>query len=636
MNQDEETRYIKMITAAFHQEWPVFTRRFERRMRGYEYLRSQQYTPEQIAYYAGQKRPVNVFNVVFDKFNHILGDQLLSDQAQRVIPLSGGNPQLAATWEKILDHWHNQNDYRAEMGRTCLAGWNGGGVILPRWSNERQIDGSLVYMNEDEFCVMWDSRAKNYFCDDAQYMMRWRWMTPGQIMAVKKWERHKAKLKEIMDTTREADVLHGEGAEWMVRNMSDPKFSDKAKGQYMVLEFHEIVHETAEIVLDRATGEANVLAIKDERRKRAYLKANPNLKVVDGQAKIKYVTTIIPGLNYFLEREKADTQDGMYDIILYHPYPYGRYTHEFFGIMDPLTGPQDYVNDLQNRFLDITNKSANSGVEIVDEAYDNPEAVDSAGEAGITYHKRGKYAPMNTLRRLEGPTVHAGFEQLVHDAIFFVDLLSTSENQMGRMESRNEPASLFAQRVAQAQIRFSVPMFWLNSVKKRLNNKMIRMTQSNLNTEKLLLIADWKTGQSEQLFVNIRQGDDILNNLQTGEYEVAIDEVSKSPLIKVLQDQQRLQFTQILMKVFGPNAYRVIDWKALLEGAGLGQTEDQLALIMKFIGQLAQAQAMTGALGQTNALLDTVKKNVDLESQASDGDDAEEKNPRKTSRKAET
>ena len=42
--------------------------------------------------------------------------------------------------------------------------------------------------------------------------------------------------------------------------------------------------------------------------------------------------------------------------------------------------------------------------------------------------------------------------------------------------------------------------------------------------------------------------------------------------------------------------------------------ENQLALIKQLIGNMAQAQSKAGALQDTNMLLDTVKKNIELQS----------------------
>ncbi len=630
LKPDEWENKIKLMAETITQDWSVFSERWKLQQKAYEYLRSKQYTDEEQAYYAGQRRPTNVFNVTFDKINHICGDQLLSDQAQRVLA-KRGTMEVAATWEKVNDHWHDKNDYRSQVGRTALAGWLGCGALYPRWSNEQEIDGSLVYENEDEFGIMWDPRARKKFCDDARYMARFRWMTPRQIQEEPQWKGRREELQKLLDLTPESELLH-DGSEWKLKNFANPIFTDKHRGQYLVVEWHEIRIEEMEVLFNpQIPEEMTPFEIQDPKRRDLYLRANPQYRVIEKRWKCKYITSFIPGLNFFLNEKRADTQDGTYDILIYHPYPYGRFVVEHYGILPILIGPQNLINDLENRFLDAVNRTVNGGIEIIKDAYDNPEAVDQAGHAGTTYEKKAKFAPYNTLRRLEPPSFTGiNFETLIKDAIFFTDLLTITENQAGRKESSNEPASLFAQRVVQAQIRFAIPQYELYSLKKRLGNKNIRITQANLTTPKLLYIVDKKVGQSEPLYLNTPMGDTILNDIRTGEYEVSVDDFTKSPLAVMLRQQDIGRVTEMLIKVFGPNAAEVIDWDGFFDKMNIGDMKEQVDLIHQFMQKSMAAQSEGTALARTSAILDTVKKNVDLQ-------DAEEPAPpeagaKKTSR----
>lgn len=616
LDEKKKLSLTQQISDVILQELPVFQKRWDAHNLGLDFLRSIQYTPEQIAYYDLQKRPTNVFNIVTEKINHLLGDQLLNDQPQRVLAKAGGTQQVALVHEKILDHWHSpdQNDYKRVIGEVALHGWVQGSCLFPRWSNEREIDGSIVYGMEPMDNIMWDTRARHYFLDDAKYMLRFRWMAPDDIANEKKWKHVKDEINKLLNDTTYASQVWG-GTEWQARNAQSASFVNQKDGKYLVVEYYTMEWESVEVAYNPQTKTADILAIEDEARKQAYIDGHPELVIVESTERVKYRTTVIPGLNIFVGKEKCDTQDRKYDLIVYHPYNYANYVHQYFGLMTLLMGPQKHLNDIQNRTLDAMNKSVNPGLELVPDAYENPEALQYAGQAGFKLFKKKNFANIQTFRQFEGPQFNTAFAQATKDALFFIESLTTSENALGRSETSNEPAMLFQSRVLQSQIRFAVPNFWLNSTKCRLNNKIIRQTQANLPAERLFLITDRQTGEQQQIYVNVPWGQQILNDIRTGEYQVSVDDQQKTPMAQFLRNQTRERFAAFLQQTFGPNAYRVIDWKGLFENSDLGEMEDQLKLIEDFIGKLAAQEDQNVALVKTNAFLDTVRKNVDLNAQ---------------------
>lgn len=610
-DEDAKLHKVGLITKIVENEWSIFQqKKWLTQEKGYDYIASRQYSPDEKAYYESQKRPTNVFNVAVEKFNFILGDHFVNDVKQRVFHKAGGSPQTAQAWEDILYHYHSVNDYRMEIGRTVLAGWIGLGALYVRWSDEKDIDGGIVYSNLDEFDVMWDSRARDYFLDDAKYMIRHRWMAVGDIK--KEWPEKQRQIADRIEDMEDSDYMY-QRSDWEITAASDPKHCDKKNGKYRVIEFHEKVYEDTEIAVEPETGEANIFNLQDKRRRDMFLKANPKIKIITSRADVKKITTVIPALAVHLGERKADVQDGRYDIIIYHPYPYGRTTIDHFGLSKIIEDPQNFLNDMMNRKLDIMNKTANAGSEILEDAYHNSEDAKRFGAApGLLLRKKMGFQGQKTYERFDPPQSDPSTSEMLQEAKYFMDIISsTTENMVGRQETSNEPASLYAQRVAQGQIKFAVPTYCLNGVKQRLNQKMIALGQSNIPTNKLFLILDKKTGDSKELYVNLQAGDEILNNLNVGEFEVVVEDSNKNPTAMLVRNERKMQIVQLLTGLLGPMAAAAIDWDWLLGDTDLGDMTQLIERIKKVIQGQLDAQAQQGAIAQTQSILETAKTQAD-------------------------
>jgi len=607
---EDKLQKVLRITQVTKKEFERFSKKYKVQKEAYDYLRGKQYTDEEIKYYENLKRPTHIFNAIFEKFNYILGDHFLSDHRQRVYPRAGADPQIAELWENHLDFVHTNNEYKLNIGKILLAGWLGFGVGYIRWSNEKDILGSIVYSDEDEFGLLWDSRAMHPFLDDAKYVIRNRWMTVSDILDQKSWDTKG--LKELMDATENSEFLWE--SEDMLDNAVDARFQDKKNGMYRVIEFHTIKREMAEIAYDPVKHEAIVLEFKDKRRRDLYLKAHPDFVVMEKKAKIKRVTTVLPSFNWLLQDKKAETQDGTYDIIPYSPYPFAKHTIDYFGLFQLAKSPQDFLNDMENRTLDIINKTVNAPTELVPEAYDNPEDVINYGSMpGLVMLKKKEFLGRDTFRRYDPPKFPFATSNMAQEAKEFLEMLTATNELVGREEDKGAPASLYAQKVAQGQVKFAVPKYMFNLFKKRLNEKIIKMTQRNVTTTQWLSVQN-PDGTRQHVLVNIPYGDQILNNITVGEYEIVIDSAERNPLAVTVRNNLKREIVQnILVPLFGPNAAQVIDWDWLFANSDLGDMSKQLEKIKQVLGQMSEQQQEAGALQRLNAILDTTKKNVELQ-----------------------
>jgi len=72
------------------------------------------------------------------------------------------------TWENVIDTLALNSEANENVGNTLLTRLIRLGVMYPRYSDELQVGGSLVFGNVDELELMFDSGAKRAFADDAK------------------------------------------------------------------------------------------------------------------------------------------------------------------------------------------------------------------------------------------------------------------------------------------------------------------------------------------------------------------------------------------------------------------------------------------------------------------------------------
>lgn len=624
LTKSEKEAATKRITQTLMQEFgAVWSSKWTTQETNYQYLSGKQYTEEQVSYYNRFKRPTNVFNMIFEKLNHIYGEHLLGDQKMRVYAKSGGDAQTAQVWEDYLDYVADKNNLKFEFGRTVLGGWLGMGYDYVRWDNIKDLSGEVHVTNLNELEVGFDSRATSMFLDDAAYVWRSMWYTIDDIMSVidnmypqdrTRREKEKRELRKLADAYKEHSDWFGGLDQWEQNNYNSSNFTDEEYGRYRVVEYHEMKYEPAEIMVDPLTTESYIWHILDPERQAMLAKDNPRMVKYELNRQIKRQHIIIPSFSMLYNSRYADVQDGMHDIIPYFPYPYGIRTVDYFGLMQNGRGPQNFINDMMNRTLDIINKGANSQSEILEGAYHNENEIRNfVSSPGLVRLKKREFAGIDAFSRDDPPSFPFATDKLTEEGLMFLERITgASDNMLGQSETNQENASLYAQRVAQAQIKFAVPTMAWKEHKRRVSQKIIKTAQACETGERMLLVHPG-TPEQRVVFVNLKYGDQILNNLRAGEYEVLTSDNPTNPMQRAVTFMKKMEIVAKITEIYGPTAGSIIDWRWLLQEADLGDLEKQIARLESTQASMAQAQADQTSLAGIQTSYDLARQQLELE-----------------------
>jgi len=613
-SKKEQNERVKLIAQVFNNEWANWSPEFEEYTDGYNYLMGEQYTADQKSWYKSERRPVNVWNIIFPMFNRILGDFLLNQTYQKVYSKVGGNPQVAALIQKMLETVQINTDYKDEMAMTILAGLVKRGYVYPRFSNERQIDGSIVITNIDEYEIMFDSRAINYYFDDAHYMIRSKWLTTDQIYAL--YPNHRSKLQEFIKDKEDSAFLEACN-DYETAMLYHRNFADEVNGKYRVIEFHSRIWRPEEILYDPTTNQSEILVLEGKRRE-VFLKHNPQLEIIEtDNAEIIQIEEVIPALHHYLNKADADIQDKHFDYIPLSPYPYGKKAIKSFGIFKNAKGPQNEFNDLRNRMLDIMNKAAKPTQAIKPDGISNWKTIKSKGNAvgqQILVKEAAKIDEV--FKRFEPPSLPFADAQMSESAYDLLHrIVGLTQNLKGEQQTSAENASLFYQRTKQAEKSFVPIDRCIKRTTTRLHNRVIKLLQINYSTETTFAIFNPMKGTSEEVILNQVSANRVLNNMNVGEYAVFPSQEEVNPTLRHARFLEKTELVRMAFDMVGPVG---IDFRWWLENSDFEDVE-------KFIQSLEKAQAMligqeqeSAAANQMNTVMSLARERLALEAGGGD------------------
>ena len=613
LKKSDEAEKIKVIDQVFRNEYTVWTNEYDRYEEGYNFLAGEQYTNSQKSWYKTQRRPTNVFNLVLPIFNAVLGDFVMSPFEENVYPEVGGTKYMAQIWEKVLSSIAIKTEYKDEMIKTLLAGLNRRGFIYPRFSNEIDIDGSVVIWNVDEFQMIFDSRATKYFTEDGMYQIRTQWKTTDEILAI--WPHHRSKLKGILKERLSSSFLESTDDEQIIKMVYNKDYADERKGRYRIIEFHEVSWEPTEIAYNVDTGKEETLWLKGKKRD-LYMKAHPEIKIIEKTGKLINIHEVVPGLNYYLGDREPEVQDGQFDVINFSPYQYNREAINFFGIMANAIGPQKDFNDSRNQILNIINKSANVGETLKPSQITNWNQIKNrAHEPGVQRLVDENADISKVYKRDEPPKFPFANDRYQNEGQELLSkIVGIAANFWGETQTKSENASLFAQRVREMHKTLAIMDRNMRRVRGRIWNRVIKIVQKNYTSERSFPVMDQNASDVSEVVINQVFGTEIINDITSGDYRVFVSDEEQNPLQRTVRFMKRKEIAVFLMEALGPTA---IDYRWLFEDADMGDVGPMLDKIDQVLMQMAEQGQKQEAFAEIQQMLSGAKQKLELDNSGS-------------------
>lgn len=615
----DQQKEMDFIVRQFDRDHPVFRDHYDELELGYDYLAGIQHTKKQKQWYETQRRPTRTFNLILPSFNITLGDFLLNELNVKVAPQPGGTAQLASTFQDLIDHVNIENDIRSVFQDTALAGLVKCGFLHIRFSDEKYPDGSIVIDNTDEFEIMWERPAQHYLLDDSEWIIRSAWKDKNEIMAF--FPQHRRELNDML-AEKEHLPMHSLTAIAHAA-LYNRDYVNERDGKYRIIEFHRMQWEQMEVFYDFKTGTSMIWDLegaKADLMRRRY----PNGKIIMRRARKKTITEIIPGLWFWLNKRDADVQDQQHDYIPFSAFSYGRTTLGNFGVFRNAKDPQDDLNSWRNMLNAIIGKIVNPGHIYKPEHFENPDHLEAFINAPGVMIKADTTLPINEI--IQSLAEHLTKLPFAPDTLskeaaeFLQRIVNVTESLYGVQESATEPASLYAQKVRRALIAFQSMYYNWSRTKRRLYSKVVSHIQTNYTTQRYFMVQKPQTGEMREIMLNYQIGDQVLNDVTVGRYQVTTDDIDKHPTAKFARFRQKTEVVTLVMQMFGgaianPAAIvLLLQW--WLSDSELGDIDQFISGFAQALGQqdaqMQEAVQQQEAVGLTGAMLEMASKELEM------------------------
>ena len=610
MSQVERDERVMNVSRVWRSEFVIWSKIYEMMEKGYLWLAGKQYTDVELSWYESQRRPANVFNLIFPHVNTFMGDFLESDREDRVFPVGKADPMMSETMQDMLTGIRQDNDDENTMTEVLLAALVKMGWIYTRFSNSRKDEGEVISSAVDEFEMLFDSRAKDYYIDDAGYLQRHRWMLTEQILNNPRWRHLKGEIKQVLIDKDESKYWEGLNEDTSMM-MTNPDLADEHNGKYRIIEHHEKRFELTEVAYNPATRQSMIWDLEGAKADN-FFKHNPDFRIIERKEEIKYISTVIPGLNMLFDEKRAELQDRTWDYTPLFAYHYGMKTIDNFGIFQNSFGPQKEFNEWHNRTADIINKTANPGIITKPAFIENNREVQNYGSMpGLNVQLKASATgdPEQYFKQRQINEMHTGTNEMQREALDLLPkILGISPNQQGFSESKSEPAALFEGRVRQAAKAMGVIYKNISKTKKRKGDKELANMQRHYTSHRTAQVFIKSTGSFKDLEVNIPYGDRIIHDITVGKWQVYVNDENRNPAMRELRFQAKLKLAfEYIAQLYGPQA---IDPTWLFEDADLGDMREQIDRINAAIEGMVVTGQEQEAMVAADTFLEMANKRV--------------------------
>jgi hypothetical protein len=573
----------------------------------WNFMIGNQYTKEQRDYFETIRRPSNVWNLIFPVFCRLLGEFLMTYRNVHVFPETIGDPRSAASLQKILEDLHIRGDFDQELAATYLSGLVKRGYIQISYDGSIIPTGSPVIKNQDEYEIMFDPRAKHRYLKDAKDVYRSIWMEADDMYAL--WPNHKTELKKILVERKDQHFISNQAdKEWM---LGSSHFYNENEGKYRVIEYNEKTNVAGEKAYNPVTGKTEFLYLEGKKRE-LFLASNPGMIVIPTrEAEQISKTFIVPAINFMLEERQAEICDGYFDYIPFSAYSmFSKKTINSFGIVGQAKGPQKDFNDTRNRIADILNKATGSINEVIPSKIDNyTEYKEHGTEPDFNLEIKEGYGLNESIKKHEAPRVPEGHTAYADGAfMLFQRILNVTENMFGQTQTSGENATLFSNRVREAQKTFYPIDKSIIDFTDLAYNRCIRLINQNWKGPSFYTLYSKPQKGMVTLELNKQVGSTIENDMQ-GVYKVYPTLLEQNQTQRALLFMQKTELAMILFKNLGPQV-NVYDW--WLRNSDFEDIDELVAEIQKTLGVLGQQGQKMDAMSDVQAVMDAALKQKQL------------------------
>jgi hypothetical protein len=592
-----------------------------------------QLTDEQRAKMEADGRPLNTYNLLSSIVKYISGVERGGRDKMHVVGRTPDDYPYVKMFNDVLEYCqYTANDFDTQVSKTALdmliGRW---GFIYQNWQYDEDPEGMLEIKRANPF-IRFDTDVTELDFSDCDYMVDRRWLTIDDIIKLKAL--HKPALRD--ELKRRSDVYFSElkyarkkgyisdfiskltgRASSYFRDIfasddyraleEDYIFFNEGTGLFMLIEVHETrLREFMKLydIMNNVTYDITDNVKRDDGRTgydnnklqaiRQKFASPLDIKITTGMSDEKYITTVFPEFNMILQDEPYAIQNKNFMFTPIFAYNFHADIMQTQSPIDELLDPQKGYNKMRSVLLEIIMRTASVGWIVDEKAIEGYEGEWANREIGGMKRAKHTMAGEQYIRPDRPPQIPQGiFESLQMDLQGIVSgiISGIPQANMGRLESKSMPASLFAQQTEQGHTMLQMLFDNIDKAKHIITRNSVDNIQAFLKEERWIRITQ-DSGEMGYFQVNQRTIEGIKNDLSIGKYDI---ETSRTPYGRTKKETEFLKLLDIykFISQISPE-YLVPLLPVLIKASDTPYRQEILPIIERIVG-LSQQDVEAGA-----------------------------------------
>ena len=509
-----------------------------------------QWSDEDKAVLAAQRRPAYEFNEIMPAINAAIGYQIQNRMDISYKPRGQGDSSTALILSKLVMqiadmqrlHWKETQVY-------------GDGLIQQRGYFDIRMDfsknvmGDIEITIDDPLDVVPDPDAKSYDPDSWGDVITTRWLTESDIERM--YGKSAAKLaadtnaddEDFGDVTGDDVERSKFGGNDNNQTYYDAYTTDKKKtyARYRVIERQIAEHNLVECIISADTGDVFTKAeLSEEQAADLISKGSQVVKRVR-----KQIRWIVSTCDVELHNEISPYS-------CFTKVPFFAYFRrgQTAGMVDNAIGPQEALNKAVSQYIHIVNTSANSGWTVEENSLTNMTTEDlqtQGSKTGLVIeYKKGSQPPV----KIQPNQVPQGVDKMIDRATAAVKAATVPDAMRGMSENANESGVLFQSKQFAAQQGLAVPLDNLAFTRHMLASRILKLIQRYYDSYRVFRITETDpiSGKQNDVTLEINKFDEetgqYINDVTLGTYDVVITEVPMQVTFENSQFEQAIKMRE--------------------------------------------------------------------------------------------
>lgn len=492
-----------------------------------------------------QRRPALTLNKTLPSVAVIQGQQLSNRSDVSFRPSSSGNPETAEALDKLWLHIANNNKLDQIESDVFTDG-----IITSRGFYDVRLDfddnifGDIRIKQLNPYNVILDPDAEEYEPKNWKEVWQTKWLSHDDIARVYGKDvanELKGKVQSRYEIGYDfVDKRYGSfgGSDRRVGDEFDPDATHRRR--FRVLERQHRTKSIRPHFVDMVTGETRLIPEHWDDEKIAYVVQTYNLQVIKRPHEaVDWTVTIDDVL--------AHNETSPYSCFTIVPYfPFFRHG-QTVGLVENMIDPQELYNKTKSQELHVINSTANGGWQGEEGQLANmsEEELEHRGaETGLVIMRKKGTEPLQKIQPNQIPT---GLDRIGFQAAEDLKEISMASDSLRGFDREDVAAKAIMAKQAMGAGNFAMPLENLQRTRGILAERVLDLVQEYYTEERAFMVTgNDLTSQPEELVVNQMSPEgEIVNNLQAGEYSVAITTVPARNSFEETQFQQAKELREM-------------------------------------------------------------------------------------------